>query len=78
MTAKHEWHGDSYNRLRDDGVALHSAGWVGPLGPFKTDHAMNWYARTAGIDGAPTVRAEFETKEEAMAFVQMMCNMEES
>lgn len=83
MSAKHEWHGDTYNRLRDDGVVAYIAGWVGPLGPFrmdplKTEPQSNWYARTAGKDGVPTVRAEFEIKEEAMAFIQMMCNMEET
>jgi hypothetical protein len=78
MTAHFEWQGDSYNRTWPDGVPLYIAGWVGPLGPIKTDPRMNWYARTAGKDGAPTVRAEFETREEAMAFIQMMCNMEET
>jgi hypothetical protein len=78
MTQHFEWQGDTYNRVRADGVSLYIAGWVGPLGPNKTNPQLNWYARTAGKDGVPTVRAEFETNEEARAFIQMMCNMEAS
>lgn len=70
MNSTFEWNVDSYRRVGDDGVILYVAGWVGGLWDIEAT-TLRWYART--VLGS---RAEFDTKEEAMQFIQMICNTE--
>ena len=48
----------------------HCCGWVGPI-----EESSIFYGRTSGSREHPTVRGEFDTLDEARAFVQLMAAM---